>query len=237
MIKKGEVDFLIISDEIRKLYPEAALGLLAIQDVSNPNRHEELDRHKNKLENELGNKYTQLDRNDLKNLKPMKAYIEYYKRFKKTYHVLLQLESVVFKQKSIPQVAALVETMFMAELQNFLLTAVHDLDAMELPITLGAARGVENYVQLCGQEKTVMQHDMMVSDRKGITSSIIYGPDKRTRIRTDTRNVLFVVYAPPGVEKSLVWQHLRDIEHYVTIISPQRKIVLLEVYTMQEEEE
>lgn len=235
MIGKREVDFLIISDEIRKLYPEASLGLLAIKNVSNPNQHEELDRHKNQLENELRIKYAELNRNDLKNLATMKAYIEYYKRFKKTYHVLLQLESVVFKHKSIPQVASLVETMFMAELKNLLLTAVHDFDAIELPIALDAAKGGERFIQLSGQEKRIIQHDMIVSDRKGITSSIIYGPDERTRVRPDTRNVLFVVYAPQGIEKSFVLKHLQDIEQYVTMISPKRKVDLLRVYTIQDE--
>jgi len=35
----------------------------------------------------------------------LKAYQEYYRRFKKTYHVQLQLESLLFKGKSIPSVA------------------------------------------------------------------------------------------------------------------------------------
>ena len=235
MIDKENSDILIISDEIKELYPEAELGLLAINHVSNPNQHEGLDKCKIMLETDLSVRYSGLDRNDLKNLAPMKSYIEYYKRFKKTYHLLLQLESVVFKHKSIPQVASLVEIMFMAELKNLLLTAVHDLDMIELPIMLDAAKRGEKYIQLSGQEKSVIHHDMMISDRKGITSSIIYGPDKRTRIRPDTSNVLFVVYAPPGIEESSVFQHLQDIEHDVSIISPKKKVELLKVYKMKEE--
>jgi len=44
---------LIISDEIKRVYPEALLGILAIRDVCNPNQHEELDRCKLELENNL----------------------------------------------------------------------------------------------------------------------------------------------------------------------------------------
>ncbi|MBA7678930.1 hypothetical protein ES703_87210 [subsurface metagenome] len=223
---------LIISDEIKKVYPEALLGILAIRNVCNPNQHEELDRCKLELENNLREKYAGfgLDKAYLKNMEPIKTYSDYYKRFKKTYHVLLQLESIVFKNKSIPKVASLVEAMFMAEIKNLLLTAGHDLDAIDLPIKLDVSSGGEKYIQLSGQEKDLIHNDMMVSDLQGITSSIIYGPDKRTQIKPDTRNVLFVVYAPPGIEKSKVFQHLQDIQKYVHIIAPKSEVELLKVY-------
>ena len=221
---------LIISDEIKKIYPEALLGILAIRNVCNPNQHEELDRCKFELENNLREKYAELDKAYLKNMEPIKTYNNYYKRFKKTYHVLLQLESIVFKNKSIPRVASLVEVMFIAELKNLLLTAGHDLEAIDKPIKLDVSIGGEKYTLINGQEKELLPNDMMVSDLQGITSSIIYGPDKRTQIKPDTRNVLFVVYAPPGIEKSKVFQHLQDIQKYVHIISPKSEVELLKVY-------
>jgi len=221
---------LIISGEIKKVYPEALLGILAIRNVCNPNQHEELDRCKLELENNLREKYAGVDKDYLRKMEPIKNYNNYYKRFKKTYHVLLQLESIVFKNKSIPKVASLVEAMFMAELKNLLLTAGHDLDAIDLPIKLDVSNGGEKYIQISGQERELIPNDMMVSDLQGITSSIIYGPDKRTQIKPDTRNVLFVVYAPPGIEESKVFQHLQDIQKYVHIIAPKSKVELLKVY-------
>jgi len=224
------VELLIISDEIKKVYPEALLGILAVRNVCNPTQHEELDRCKLELENNLRDKYAGLDKAYLKNMEPIKTFSDYYKRFKKTYHVLLQLESIVFKNKSIPKVASLVEAMFMAKLKNLLLTAGHDLDTIDLPVKLDVSSGGEKYIQLSGQEKELLPNDMMVSDLQGIISSIIYGPDKRTQIKPVTRNVLFVVYAPPEIEKSKVFQHLQDIQKYVHIIAPESEIELLKVY-------
>ena len=221
---------LTMSKKIKTIYPEALLGILAIRNVCNPNQHEELNRCKLDLENNLREKYAGLDKAYLKNMEPIKTYGDYYKRFKKTYHVLLQLESIVFKNKSIPKVASLVEAMFMAELKNLLLTAGHDLDAIDLPIKLEVSSGGEKYIQLNGQEKELIPNDMMVSDLQGVTSSIIYGPDKRTQIKPDTRNVLFVVYAPPGIEKPKILQHLQDIQNYVHIIAPKSEVELLKVY-------
>ena len=221
---------IIITDKIKKIYPNASLGILAIRGVCNPNQHEELGRHKLLLENGLREKFSGLSKADLKNMEPIKSYRNYYKRFRKTYHVQLQLESIVFKNKSIPHVAALVEVMFMAELKNLLLTAGHDLDALELPIKLDAADGTEKYGLLNGQEKELLPGDMFISDSTGIMSSIIYGPDLRTRITPDTKNVLFTIYAPAGIEKSKVSQHLRDIKDYARMIAPDSVIELQKVF-------
>lgn len=223
---------IIISDKIKKIYPEALLGILVIRSVGNPNQHKELDRCKLELENNLREKYAGigLDKTYLKNMEPIKTYSDYYKRFKKTYHVLLQLESIVFKNKSIPKVASLVEAMFMAELKNFLLTAGHNLDAIDIPIKLDVASGGEKYTLLNGQEKELLSGDMMISDSQGIISSIIYGPDKRTQITPDIQNVLFTVYAPPGIESPKVFLHLQDIQNYVHIIAPESEVELLKVF-------
>jgi len=225
---------LIISDEVKRVYSEAFMGILVMKNACNPKKHKELDKCALELENSLRKNFSGLNRADLKNMAPLKTYDNYYKKFKKTYHVLLQLESIVFKNKSIPRVASLVEVMFMAELKNLLLTAGHDLDTIDLPIKLDVSNGGEKYTQINGQEKELIYNDMMVSDSKGITSSIIYGPDKRTQIKPDTRNVLFVVYAPPGIENSKVFQHLQDIQNYVHIIAPESVIELLKVFECKE---
>ena len=221
---------LIISDEIKKAYPEALLGMLAMRKVCNPNQHEELNQCKLELENNLRKNFARLERSDLKDMEPLKTYNDYYKRFKKTYQVLLQLESIVFKNRSIPKVASLVEVMFMAELKNLLLTAGHDLEVIDMPLKLDVASGKEKYTLLNGQEKELLLGDMMISDLKGIISSIIYGPDQRTRIKPNTQEVLFTVYVPPGIEKSKVFQHLQDIQNYVQIIAAESEVELVKVY-------
>jgi len=211
-------------------YPEARAGVLVMRAVSNPPHHDELERQKVALEENLRAQFSGQDRASIGSHPILQAYAEYYRQFKKTYHIQLQLESIVLKGKSIPSVAALVESMFMAEMQDMLLTAGHDLDVVQLPLILDLATGTERYTLLRGEEQTLKAGDMMIRDQMGIISSIIYGPDQRTQITPNTRNVAFTVYAPPGIDEQTVMDHLQHIKENVTVFAPQAQVELLKVY-------
>jgi DNA/RNA-binding domain of Phe-tRNA-synthetase-like protein len=199
-----------------------------MSEVSNPERHPELALKKKDAESQLRASFKAPA--DLKALPVISAYRDYYKRFKKSYHILAQLESIIFKAKPIPHVAALVEAMFMAELTNMLLTAGHDLDAVDLPARLDVAQGGEKYVRINGQEQELKAGDMIIADAEGVISSVIYGPDQRTRIMPATRKVLFTSYAVPGIGEEAVRRHLEGIESNVRIVAPDSKVELMKVY-------
>ena len=200
-------------------------------DVVNPPRHDELEARRAALEGELRERYAGSDRRALLERPELKAYQDYYRRFNKSYHVQLQLESVVLKEKPIPSGAGLVEAMFMAELDNLLLTAGHNLDALQLPLTLDVALGTESYVLMRGSPQIPKTGDMMISDREGIVSSIVHGPDQRTQITPQTRNVVFTVYAPAGIGVDHVQKHLGDLEGNVRLIAPAARLDLMEIYS------
>jgi DNA/RNA-binding domain of Phe-tRNA-synthetase-like protein len=219
-----------VTEEWKTTYPGAIMGVLAMDSVSNPAQHAGLEALKTDFEAKARAEYASYTRRMLEDLPAVHPYVAYYKRFNKSYHVLFQIESVAQKGKGLPHVAALVEAMFMAELKNQLLTAGHDLDLLQLPLKLDAARGTESYTQMSGQEQILKTGDMFVSDEKGVISSIIYGPDRRTAINAETKRVIFTVYAPPGVGPERMRLHLKDISDYVLLISPQATIRLMELY-------
>jgi DNA/RNA-binding domain of Phe-tRNA-synthetase-like protein len=219
-----------VSDAWRSTFEEAYAGILVMRGVANPPQHAALEQRKAALEEQLRSQYLGQDRAAIGNHPTLQAYAAYYRGFKKTYHVQLQLESIAFKGKSIPSVAALVEAMFIAEVKNMLLTAGHDLDAVQLPITLDVSKGDERYVLLRGQEQVLKAGDMMMVDRAGVISSILYGPDQRTQIRASTQSVVFAVYAPPGIDQQAVLRHLQDIQQNVMLIAPQARVEMLKVF-------
>ena len=214
----------------RSAFPGAHAGVLIMREVSNPTKHPELEKQKGELEAALRSQFSGQDRAALSNHPILQAYNNHYRRFKKSYHVQLQLESIVWKGKSIPSVSALVETMFMAEMKNLLLTAGHDLDIVQMPLTLDVSKGTESYTLMRGEEQILKSGDMMISDREGIISDVIYGPDRRTQITADTRNVIFTTYTPQGIDAHVVELHLQDIRDYILMFAPQGQVELLKVY-------
>ncbi len=220
---------LAITEAWKAAYPSAHVGVLAMRNVGNPAEHAALDERRLELEDELRARWAGGDRAAIKALPVMGAYDRYYRKFKKTYHVQLQLESVALNGRPVPRVSALVESMFMAELKNLLLTAGHDLDAVKESATLDVSDGTQRYELMSGSEQQTAKGDMTISDSHGVISSIIYGPDRRTRIGPGTRSTLFTVYAPEGVGERAVREHLEDIRDNVLSVAPDGQTEVLEV--------
>ena len=220
----------VVSERWRAAFPGSHAGVLALRDVANPERHPALETRKAALAERLKARFAGQDRRAIEALPAVQAYNAYLKRFKKSYHVQLQLEAVALKGKPIPGVAALVECMFLAELENQLLTAGHDLDALGLPLRLDVAQGDETYTLMRGEPQLLKTGDMFIADGAGAISSIVYGPDRRTRIVADTRNVLFTVYAPAGVGEAAVRAHLDAIRGHVAAIAPAASVALDEIH-------
>ena len=219
-----------ISEKLRKLYPGALVGLLVMRGVRNPSHDEELDKLGSAVEARLREKYQAIGKSALRTEPVLVAYENYYKPFRKTYHVTLQLESVIWKGRTIPSVSAIVKAMFMAELFNMLLTAGHDLGKIVLPLRLDVGRETETYMALGNEQRLVKQGDMRISGASGVISSIIGGPDQRTAITADTRDLLFTVYAPPGIGEVLVRSHLGDVQRFVRTVAPEARTDLLETH-------
>lgn len=211
-------------------FPNAHVGILVMRDAPNVPHYPELEQRKSELEEQLREQFAGRDRAALSGHPILQAYNTYYKRFKKSYHVQLQLESIAWKGKTIPSVSALVEAMFMAEMKDMLLTAGHDLDALQLPLTLDVSNGMESYILMRGDQQVLKPDDMFIRDQSGVISSIIYGPDRRTQITADTHNVLYTVYAPTGVEEQAALNHLQNIRDYVLLVAPAAQVELLKVF-------
>jgi DNA/RNA-binding domain of Phe-tRNA-synthetase-like protein len=207
---------LVATGAWRSAFPGAVVGALVMRAVRNPEQSAELEAEKRRLEQQLRAPTPGSPDPDL----VARAYVGYYRARGKTYQVKAQRESVVGKGKPIPSRAALVEAMFMAELKNLILTAGHDFDAVAAPVRVSPTAEGDRYVLLNGNDVVLAPGDMMMADRVGILSSVLRGPDRRTRITPPTRNVLFAAYAPAGVGEDVVRRHLEDLRTNVRLVAP-----------------
>jgi DNA/RNA-binding domain of Phe-tRNA-synthetase-like protein len=208
------------TDEWRAARPGAAIGLLELSGIDQARTSTRLIDRKRETEALLRSRYHGLTRQDFSALPVMAAYVRYYKRFGKTYHVQLQLESIVLKGKSLPDVTPLVDANFTAEVETLVLTAGHDVARLQGPVWLDVARDGDQMTQMNGARKPLPTGDMIMRDAGGVCCSIIYGQDDRSPISPATSHVLYVAYAPPGVPADAVQAQLGKIEANVRLFAP-----------------
>ena len=191
--------------------------MLELAGLDNRGASTQLNARKRDVEARLRERYKGFTRRALVELPVMAEYDHYYGRFNKTYHVHLQLESIVFKGKALPAVSPAVDANFMAEVETFILTAGHDARKLSGPIVFDVSRDGDRMTQMNGTARDVRAGDMIMRDADGICCSIIYGQDARSPITPETAQVLYVAYAPAGVPAAIVEHHLREIEANVRV--------------------
>lgn len=219
-----------ITEEWRRAFPGAAVGLLEISGADNTRPCAALDRRKQEVEARLRASFAGHTRKDLLSLPVMAAYDRYYSRFRKTFHVLLQLESIVLKGKSLPRISPLVDANFLSEVETLVLTAGHDADLLVQPVSIDVSREGDLITQMNGEIREMYAGDMIMRDAGAVSCSVIYGQDNRSPISPRTTRALYVAYAPAGVPVEAVDRHLGSIEESVRACCPgaaveQRRVV------------
>jgi DNA/RNA-binding domain of Phe-tRNA-synthetase-like protein len=208
------------TDEWRTAHPGATIGLLELAGVENGSASEPLNQRKRQIEARLRERYQGFTRAQFLALPVMAEYDRYYTRFNKTYHVQLQLESIVLKDKRLPDVSPAVDANFMAEVETLILTAGHDGDKLHEPIVIDVSREGDQMTQMNGASRAIRAGDMIMRDAEGVRCSIIYGQDARSPISPTTSRVLYVAYAPSGIAAGVIERQLRGIEENLRLVAP-----------------
>jgi DNA/RNA-binding domain of Phe-tRNA-synthetase-like protein len=215
---------------VREVYPNAKFGVMTAYNPSVTAGRAQMDSLKKLIIEGIRTEHKGYERKIAVETEPVCHYVSYYKKFKKTYHVLMQLESILLKGKEIPSVGISVEAMFLAEVSNQLLTAGHDLNQINGTLTVNIASGNESYQSISGKQEQLTKNDLYLSDGSGVLSCILNGPDYRTRITDATQNMLYFVYGVDGVTVTQIQKHLEDIRHYLLTANPDVEIHALNVY-------
>ena len=219
------------TDGWRAAHPGASIGLLELSALDNRGASPRLNERKRAIEAGLRERYRGFGRQDFLALPVMAAYDRYYRRFNKTYHVQLQLESIVLKGKSLPDVSPAVDANFMAEVETLVLTAGHDADRLTGPIVIDVSRDGDQMTPMHGTSRAIRAGDMIMRDAGGVACSIIYGQDARSPISPESSHVLYVAYAPADITADVVERQLAGIAEHLRLVSPdlvveQRRLLI-----------
>ena len=102
-------------------------------------------------------------------------YFRYFRKFKKTYPVMMQFESVLLKGREFPRWNAVTAVPFLVELETHVLCGTHDIDRLMGPVELYQAEAREPFAGLRGDEVHTYPGDVTGRDAGGIIFSMILG--------------------------------------------------------------
>ena len=88
----------------------------------------------------------------------------------------------------------------MAEMCAGILVAVTDYDRIEGRLMLDVAQEGERSMGMGGRQFTTKEGEIVLRDEKDIICVLCQGADEKTKVKDDTRNVLFYSYAVPGID-------------------------------------
>ncbi|MFX0184267.1 MAG: phenylalanine--tRNA ligase beta subunit-related protein [Candidatus Hodarchaeota archaeon] len=197
--------YINLTQNLKKKYPSSIFGSLIIRRIQNKKKDETLEEQKRDLERKIRNEYEEVDRDNM-----ISYYNTYFKIWSKTYPIEYQINTIKSGGK-FPQVSVLVDSMFISELKNQILTSGHDLDEIQGDLYFDVSGGGERYLKINGQEQKLKQNDVILKDREGILASILYGPARRTSITPKTKNVLYFAWCPYAMDKDIIKGHLNEI--------------------------
>jgi DNA/RNA-binding domain of Phe-tRNA-synthetase-like protein len=99
-----------------------------------------------------------------------------------------------------PRYNLMVDAHFMAEMCAGILVAVTDYDRIEGRLMLDISREGETSVGMGNRQFMMKEGEIVLRDEKDIICVLCQGADEKTKVRDDTRNVLFYSYAVPGID-------------------------------------
>lgn len=185
-----------------------------------------------KLENIL-DKFSSYSRKQLKKIPPINLYSDFFRNFGYSYPVLAQLESVLKSPETFARSLPLLDILFITELSSMFLMACHDLDTLISPLTfykLDDNSEMKTLTSITQRELCLVSGDYCAEDQMGVITSVLKGPDYRTKVTKQTKNALYYIYypstSPTDIETKQLLDTLDELEQLLKQHSPDCKITL-----------
>ena len=151
-------------------------------------------------------------------------YFRFFRKFKKTFPVMMQFESVLLKGREFPKSNAVTAVPFLAELETHVLTGTHDVEQLLGPAGLYLAQAKEPFVGLRGDLVHTYPGDLCARDEGGIIFSMIAGADARTCARQTSRHVFYPVFGVPGQDPAALRPMQERLAEYARILAPDAEV-------------
>lgn len=115
--------------------------------------------------------------------------------------LLQQFRSI--QKKGLPSIRPVVDALLLCEMTTGLLMGVQDLGRVKGTLLYDLATVGEEFEGLRALVRC-REGEMVLRDDEGIIASYFQGPDKRTGIRDETRDIVFFCFAAPGIDIAML---------------------------------
>ena len=176
------------------------------------------------VERELASLPERFENYDRKAVFGENPWFRFFKKFKKTYPVMLQFESVAFKGRQFPLDHPVAAVPFLLEVTTHVLSGTHDVSCIQGPVQLYLSTEKTPFTGRRGEEIHTYPGDFCARDEAGIIFSEIAGTDDRTCARGDSRHVIYPVFGTPDLPEAVIAEALEKLETFARVLSPDARI-------------
>lgn len=147
-------------------------------------------------------------------------YFRYFRKFKKTYPVMMQVESFLLKDRPFPEGRYINAVAFLTELKTRILMGTHDAERVDGDIVIYTETEKVPFPSIHGSEGHSYPGDTTGRDDRGVIISMIAGADSRTCLHEDSTHVLYLAFGTPSISAEVLDECLDQAEEYVKTLAP-----------------
>ena len=151
-------------------------------------------------------------------------YFRFFRKFKKTYPVMQQFESVLFKGRPFPDGNPAATLPFLGEICTHVLSGAHDIDCIDGPLTIFSPSERLPFDGMRAESTHTYPNDVCGQDGSGIIFSMLAGADKRTCVHPDSRRIFYPVFGTPDTPPEQIRSMLDQLAGYVRVLAPAAEI-------------
>lgn len=189
------------SQKFLSQYPDVPFGLTLISGCINPVNTQGFDQYKRKRLRKMRKRETLAEI-----AKRIETYEEYFQDFGYDCPLPEHLKRTV--NSGFPRYNLMVDAHFMAEMCAGILVAVTDFDQFQGDLALDLAEEGETCLGMGAREMRTKKGEIVFRDEIEIVCVLCQGADEKTRVREETKNVMFYAYAVPGINATFIEQGL-----------------------------
>jgi DNA/RNA-binding domain of Phe-tRNA-synthetase-like protein len=116
------------------------------------------------------------------------------------------------QEKGLPGGSPLVKALLLSEMSSGLLMGEQDAAAIRGPLVCDLAEEGETFRGMRA-EVLCRKGEIVLRDSEGIIATLFQGPDHRTRLNKDTKDVAFFIFSVPGISDGDVKEGMEMVDN------------------------